>query len=216
MTNTLPINHVRGTLIECLADMVARFKLPANLASYAAPYATKRPDGLAYPQSTGTVDERRVLYALVRATQPLHAVEIGVHWGVSTIQLLSALRDNKRGNLNAVDIRQTIEGGRLPGSLIPLGLRQRLTLHIGMAGEDYFSPDKPKINFLFEDASHQYDSTKAIHEAARLQLAKGALVVAHDPISRPVILKAIADCWITATVYQINGSGNGLAIWQNL
>jgi predicted O-methyltransferase YrrM len=210
------ITTVEGSLAECLADMVERFDLPLTLLSIVAPYAAQRPDGLNYPDATGTPDERHVLYALVRVLQPKHAVEIGVLWGVSTIQLLSALRDNGSGQLTAIDINREIEGKRKPGHLISTDLRKRLTLHIGMDGKDYFSADKEPIQFLFEDASHEYDSTRAIHEASRVQLAPGALVVAHDPLSRPEIQRAFVDSGISPVVYRIDGSPYGLALWRNL
>jgi len=207
---------VAGSLAECLADMMERFDLPPALLAQTAPYAVHRPDGKKYPQATGTPDERHVLYALVRALKPQHAVEIGVLWGVSTIQLLSALRDNDTGHLTAIDINTEIEGKRKPGHLIPADLRKRLTLHIGMGGEDYFSADKPVIDFLFEDASHEYDSTRTIHAAARVQLAHGALVIAHDPVSRPEIQRAFVDSGISPIIYRIDNSPYGLAIWRNL
>lgn len=209
------VETVAGTLAECYADMIERFNLPLSLLSVKAPYAAQRPDGKNYPQATGTPDERHVLYALVRTLQPKNAVEIGVLWGVSTIQLLAALRDNGTGHLNSVDILTEIEGKRKPGHLIPNDLRNRLTLHIGMNGKDYFSADKPPIDFLFEDASHEYASTKAIHEAAKAQLAPGALVVSHDPVSRPEIQRAFVDAGISPTIYRINDSNYGLAIWRN-
>lgn len=206
---------VAGTLAECYKDMIERFDLPDSLLAVKAPYAVQRPDGKNYPQATGTWEERHVLYALVRTLQPKNAVEVGVLWGVSTIQLLSALRDNGAGHLTAVDILTEIEGKRKPGHLIPNDLRNRLTLHIGMDGKDYFSADKPPIDFLFEDASHEYDSTKAIHLAAQVQLVPGALVVAHDPISRPEIQRAFMGIGISPVVYRINNSNYGLAIWRN-
>lgn len=210
------ITTVEGSIAECLADMVERFDLPLATLAYKSPYSVHRPDGKNYPQATGTPGERHVLYALVRALQPRHAVEIGVLWGVSTIQLLSALRDNGSGQLTSVDINREIEGKRKPGHLIPNDLRKRLMLHIGMDGKDYFSADKEPIQFLFEDASHEYDSTRAIHEASRVQLAPGALVVSHDPLSRPEIQRAFIDIGISPVVYRIDGSPYGLAIWRNL
>jgi predicted O-methyltransferase YrrM len=210
------ITAVEGSLFECLADMERRFDLPFGTARYLAPYAVLRPDGKNYPQATGTPGERHVLYALVRALKPQHAVEIGVLWGVSTIQLLSAMRDNGSGHLTSVDINREIEGKRKPGHLIPNDLRKRLTLHIGMDGKDYFSADKEPIQFLFEDASHEYDSTRAIHEASRVQLAPGALVVSHDPLSRPEIQRAFVDIGISPVVYRIDNSPYGLALWRNL
>jgi predicted O-methyltransferase YrrM len=209
---------ISASLDECLKDMATRFDLPAGeliIAATTAPYAEKRMEGLNYPDATGTPDERRVWYALARVLKPAHIVEVGVLWGVSTIQWLSALRDNGAGHVDAVDILNTIEGGRKPGHLIPDVLRNRLTLHIGTPGETYFSADKPPIDLFFEDASHEYESTKAIHEAAKVQLAPNALCVAHDPISRPEIQRAFLDADIMPTIYRINDSNYGLAIWRN-
>lgn len=209
---------VSASLGECLKDMAARFNLPAEeliVAATAAPYAEKRMEGLNYPDATGTPDERRVMYALARVLKPTHIVEVGVLWGVSTIQWLTALRDNQHGAMTAIDINNEIEGGRKPGHLIPDVLRNRLTLHIGMLGENYFSADKPPIDLFFEDASHEYENTKVIHLAAKKQLAPGALVVAHDPLSRPEIQRSFADIGIVPTIYRINDSNYGLAIWRN-
>lgn len=209
---------VSASLEDCLKDMAQRFDLPADeliAAANAAPYADKRMEGLNYPDATGTPDERRVMYALARVLKPAHIVEVGVLWGVSTIQWLSAVRDNDYGHVFAVDILDTIEGGRRPGHLIPDVLRNRLTLHYPLDGATYFSADKPVIDLFFEDASHEYESTKAIHQAARVRLAPNALVVAHDPISRPDIQRSFVDIGISPVVYRINDSNYGLAIWRN-
>lgn len=210
---------ISDTLINCLTDMSKRFDiLPLSelvLAAHNAPYAEKRMEGLNYPDATGTPDERRVWYALARVLKPAHIVEVGVLWGVSTIQWLSALRDNQHGTITAVDINQEIEGGRKPGHLIPDVLRNRLTLHYPMNGKDYFSADKQPIDLFFEDASHEYESTKLIHAAAKVQLAPDALCVAHDSISRPEIIRAFVDIGIVPTIYRINDSNYGLAIWRN-
>lgn len=209
---------ISASLGECLKDMATRFNLPAEeliVAATAAPYAEKRMEGLNYPDATGTSDERRVWYALARVLKPAHIVEVGVLWGVSTIQWLSALRDNQHGTITAVDINNEIEGGRKPGHLIPDVLRNRLALHIGMEGKDYFSADKTPIDLFFEDASHEYESTKTIHAAAQVQLAPNALCVAHDSISRPEIIRSFVDIGIMPTIYRINDSAFGLAIWRN-
>lgn len=209
---------ISASLDDCLKDMAERFDLPVDeliAAAHNAPYAEKRMEGLNYPDATGTPDERRVWYALARVLKPAHIVEVGVLWGVSTIQWLSALRDNQHGAITAVDINTEIEGGRKPGHLIPDVLRNRLTLHYPMNGKDYFSADKAPIDLFFEDASHEYESTKAIHAAAKVQLAPDALCVAHDSISRPEIIRAFVDIGITPTIYRINDSNYGLAIWRN-
>lgn len=209
---------VSASLEDCLKDMAQRFDLPADeliAAANAAPYAEKRMEGLNYPDATGTPDERRVMYALARVLKPAHIVEVGVLWGVSTIQWLSALRDNDRGHVDAVDILDTIEGGRRPGHLIPDVLRNRLTLHYPVGGAIYLSNYYAPIDLFFEDASHEYESTKAIHSAARKLLAPGALCIAHDPLSRPEIQRSFADIGIVPTIYRINDSSYGLAIWRN-
>lgn len=209
---------ISAALDDCLVDMAERFDLSTDeliAAAHSAPYAEKRMEGLNYPDATGTPDERRVMYALARVLKPAFVVEIGVLWGVSTIQFLTALRDNQHGHVDAVDILDTIEGGRKPGHLIPDVLRSRLTLHYPMDGAIYLSNYYAPIDLFFEDANHEYETTRAIHSAAKVQLAPNALCVAHDPISRPEIQRSFADIGIVPTIYRINDSNYGLAIWRN-
>lgn len=50
-----------------------------------------------------------LLYSLVRSYKPINCMEFGVLSGYSTISIACALRDNKQGNLKAVDLFENYE-----------------------------------------------------------------------------------------------------------
>lgn len=208
---------IRGTLDYCLEDLADRFDIPfSSIWQYAqvAPYADRLPNR-AYPKATGTPSERRILYALARYSQPITAVECGVNWGVSTIQIASALKDNGHGHLTAIDIRATIEGNRPVGALIPSTLRKHITMQ-GGKDASVVIPAISSIDYLFEDASHTYEDTFAIYIAALPNLRAGAWMISHDAVNRPAVLRAIQDCGLEPIVYVPDGTRNGVAICRNL
>lgn len=215
MTNTPVIN---GTLPECIADIAERFGLGETaLLSQAlsAPYADKHPDGRQYPGATGVPDERRLWYGIVSTLKPNNLVECGVNWGVSTIQFLSAIRDNQTGKLTSVDVREFIEGNRPVGAAIPKSLRKNFRLLPGWDAVTYLKGHHESIDFFFEDTNHTYETTRLIYETVQSRLSPGALCVSHDPISAPPVVRGMVDAGCAPIIYHINGKGTGIAVWQN-
>ena len=69
----------------------------ARFASHLPKTSQERADELSAISAPVAREAGQLLYALVRATQPNVAVEFGMSYGISTIYLASAVRDNGRG-----------------------------------------------------------------------------------------------------------------------
>ncbi len=93
----------------------------------------QRGAGLAY---TRELPQGALLYLLIRSLRPHRVIETGVRPGYSTAWILSALRDNDRGELLSLGPGPT--RGRAPGTreaavgeFVPPDLRARWTLVLG-------------------------------------------------------------------------------------
>lgn len=210
-------NVVRGTLKDCVLHIAETFNIPSDqLLEYAniAPLADRLPDRL-YPEATGTPSERRILYAIARIAYPTNAVECGVNWGVSTIQIAIALRDNDYGKLTAIDISDHIEGNRPVGALIPEHLRSWVDIKSNTDAIEYTKTLRD-IDYLFEDTAHTYTSTYGIYSSVLPNLSHGAWCISHDANNYPDVLKAQQDLGLNPIAYLPDGTNYGLSIWRNL
>lgn len=155
------------TLANALTLLATKLNLPpADLMAY----ANEDPHGgvdTGYSGMSIHCDEGRVLYALVRALKPQHAIEIGVCEGVSTLHLLAALDANGQGVLDGYDL-DPHAGKHIPTSAA------RWTFH----AEDALDADYPPAEFVFEDAAHTLDFSLAIY--AHLKALEPRVLVVHD------------------------------------
>ncbi len=76
----------------------------------------------------------RLLYMMARATRARSIVEFGTSFGISTIYLASALRDNGGGHLITCEIEPT-KSQRARGHLVEAGLSDLVEFRIGDALE---------------------------------------------------------------------------------
>lgn len=109
-------------------------------------------------------EEGQFLYALVRALQPEHALEIGVFAGVSSQHIIEALGANDKGGLISVDIATTN---------YPTGESRWNILH-----QDATTADLPPADFVFEDSAHNFTDASAILD--KVQALNPRVVVSHD------------------------------------
>ena len=132
-----------------------------------------------FPASFGMEREgRRLLYLLVRLTEPAQVVETGVANGMSTVVLLRALARNGGGRLRSVDIT------RAAGSLLSdeeragweLGVvdpMDRRGLAQALAGVD-------TVDVFVHDSKHSYSWQRLEYETAADLLRDGGLLVSDD------------------------------------
>lgn len=127
----------------------------------------------------------RLLYALVRASRPATVVEFGTSFGISTIHLAAAVRDNAAAGdnpagrvisteLNAAKIAQA------RANLAEAGLADLVTILEGDARETLAGLPGPVGFVLLDGWKGLYLPVLRLLEP---RLAPGALVVADDTIS---------------------------------
>ena len=158
--------------------------------------------------------EGQTLYALVYATQPRRAVELGTHFGAGATHIAQALADNSAndGHLTCVDL---LVGA---GSMIPDDLRRYVTVEAGDAIAWLEAQPDNSIDFLFEDLDHRAETVQAIAALAQRKIKPGGWMVAHDALHWDVganVQKGLHDAGMVDTLkLLIEPSDCGLAIWR--
>lgn len=116
----------------------------------------------AYPHSTATVTRETgvLLYDFVRAIKPERTLEIGMAYGMSTLFLCQAHRDNGGGRHTAIDPYQE-KGYRSIGRLNIERARLGDLLQFHETPSDQVLPmlcaQEARIDFAFIDGSHLFD-----------------------------------------------------------
>jgi predicted O-methyltransferase YrrM len=118
-----------------------------------------------------------LIYGLVRAIKPSQVVETGTFTGKSTISIAKALRDNKRGFLWSIDIKDFEAGKRLEEEK----LTKFVKLIIGQSPQALEKVmSKNEIDFVFLDNGHLYPTVSAELEIAHKYLIPEGYVMGHD------------------------------------
>lgn len=156
--------------------------------------------------------EGQVLYALVRALKPQHALELGTWHGASSTHILTAQQRNQYGALYSVD---WWEGA---GALVPEHLHDWWTLTY-MEAVQYIETKlhRNKISFAFEDCIHSESEVYAIVTALKPKLRPGAVVVHHDSEhgdDGQQIQRALRRAGVDYRSWLISPSDCGIAIWR--
>lgn len=204
---------VNGDLNEVCQDIQEKFNLDAATLlshAHAAPHVHSVNDSI-WPIGSIFPNEYRLLYALTRAIKPTLAIEAGTYWGCSATAILSALWDEKCGELLSLDTMENM-GGRIPGHYRSIWQGIHGDASSLLKSLSFANP----CDFFFEDTEHTRESTIAIIGAAIPHMAKGAFMACHDPVSRPAVLEGLAELGIKPEVYLLEGSNCGVALWQNL
>jgi predicted O-methyltransferase YrrM len=135
--------------------------------AYAALYIPVSPEG------------GRLLYALIRASRPATAVEFGTSFGISTIHLAAAVRDNGTGHVVSTELHAA-KVARARANLAEAGLADLVTILEGDARETLADLPGP-VGFVLLDGWK--DLYLPVLRLLEPRLAPGALVVADDTIS---------------------------------
>jgi predicted O-methyltransferase YrrM len=154
---------VRQQHPDGLAGMSAREQADA----YAELYIPVSPEG------------GRLLYTLVRASRPATVVEFGTSFGISTIHLAAAVRDNGTGHVISTEL-SAAKVARARANLTEAGLADLVTILEGDARETLAGLPGPVGFVLLDGWKDLYLPVLRLLEHA---LPAGALVVADDTIS---------------------------------
>lgn len=157
--------------------------------------------------------EGQVLYVLVRALRPQHALELGTWLGASATHILTAQQRNGYGALYSVD---HWEGA---GALVPDELRDWWTMTY-MEGVHYINTKlhRGKVGFAFEDCIHSESEVYAIVTALKPKLRPGAVVVHHDSEhgdDGQQIRRALTRAGVDYRSWLIEPADTGIAIWRH-
>jgi predicted O-methyltransferase YrrM len=181
MTNTLHDPRVAGALDRMFAsaaqDEAAHERLNAAVAARSAPLtAQEKADAAAEIYMPVSAAGGRLLYTLVRATRPGTVVEFGTSFGISTLHLAAAVRDNGTGRVITTELSAS-KAASARQTFAATGLDDVITLLEGDARETLAGLDVPPGLVLLDGWKDLYLPVLHLLEP---RLAPGTLVVADD------------------------------------
>ncbi len=121
----------------------------------------------------------RLLYALIRAARPATVVEFGTSFGISTIHLAAAVRDNGTGRVVSTEL-SAAKVAQARANLAEAGLSDWVTVLAGDALETLAAVAAPVGFVLLDGWKNLYLPVLRLLEP---RLTAGALVLADDTIS---------------------------------
>ncbi|MDH5674743.1 MAG: class I SAM-dependent methyltransferase [Myxococcales bacterium] len=121
-------------------------------------------------------DGGRLLYLTARAIGARHVVEFGTSFGISTIYLAAATRDNGGGVVVGTEIEPS-KAARARAHVEEAGLGDQLDLRVGDALETLQELDKP-VDLLFIDGWK--DLYRPVLDLVQPRLRPGAVVIADN------------------------------------
>ncbi len=121
----------------------------------------------------------RLLYALVRAARPSTVVEFGTSFGISTIHLAAAVRDNGAGRVISTELN-TAKAAQARANLAEAGLSDWVTILLGDARQTLATVDAPVGFVLLDGWKNLYLPVLKLLEP---RLTPGALILADDTVS---------------------------------
>jgi len=121
----------------------------------------------------------KLLYALVRAGRPSTVVEFGTSFGISTIYLAAAVRDNGTGRVVSTELNAA-KVARARANIAEAGLAEQVTILEGDALDTLTGFTIPVEFVLLDGWKNLYLPVLRLLEP---QLTPGALVLADDSVS---------------------------------
>ena len=122
----------------------------------------------------------RLLYALIRAARPSTVVEFGTSFGISTIHLAAAVRDNDAGHVISTELNAA-KAARARANLAEAGLSDWVAILEGDARQTLATVDAP-VGFVLLDGWK--DLYLPVLRLLEPRLTAGALILADDTISQ--------------------------------
>jgi predicted O-methyltransferase YrrM len=124
-------------------------------------------------------DGGRLLYTLVRASRPALVVEFGTSFGISTIHLAAAVRDNGTGRVVSTEL-SAAKVAQARANVAEAGLADLVTILEGDARQTLSDLPGPVGFVLLDGWKDLYFPVLRLLEP---RLASGALVLADDTVS---------------------------------
>jgi predicted O-methyltransferase YrrM len=144
---------------------------------YASATAQQRADLAAEIYMPVSIEGGRLLYSLVRATRPKTIVEFGTSFGISTLHLAAAVRDNGMGHVVTTELSAS-KAASARATFAETGLDDLITVLEGDALETLPPHVADGVEFVLLDGwKHLYLPVLQLLEPA---LAPGTLVIGDD------------------------------------
>ena len=156
------------------ADLAERY--PNGFAAASAREQAEAYEQLYIPVSP---EGGKLLYALVRAGRPSTVVEFGTSFGISTIYLAAAVRDNGTGRVVSTELNAA-KVARARANIAEAGLAEQVTILEGDALDTLTGFTIPVEFVLLDGWKNLYLPVLRLLEP---QLTPGALVLADDSVS---------------------------------
>ena len=181
-------NSLQTAPIRDLLDRLFRaadeddLRRPGIAERYPGPtWATAREQAEAYQDLYIPVSPEggKLLYALVRANRPSTVVEFGTSFGISTIYLAAAVRDNGTGRVVSTELNAA-KVARARANIAEAGLAEQVTILEGDALDTLTGFTIPVEFVLLDGWKNLYLPVLRLLEP---QLTPGALVLADDSVS---------------------------------
>jgi predicted O-methyltransferase YrrM len=191
MTNTLQDSRVADALdrmfTNAAQDEAVRQRVDARAtADFASMTARERSDAAAELYLPVAAESGRLLYTLVRAARPDTVVEFGTSFGISTLYLAAAVRDNGVGRVITTELSAS-KARAARQTFAATGLADVITLLEGDALETLARLDTPPGLVLLDGWK---DLCLPVLRLLEPRLAPGTIVVADDidqPAMRPYL-----------------------------
>ena len=184
MSNSLQTEPVRGLLDRLFRaagdDDLRRLgiaeRYPAGVGRLGAAEQADAYQELYIPVSP---EGGRLLYALIRAARPATMVEFGTSFGISTIHVAAAARDNGAGHVISTELNAA-KVAQARANIAEAGLSDWVTILEGDARQTLGTVDAPVGFVLLDGWKNLYLPVLRLLEP---RLTPGALVLADDTIS---------------------------------
>ncbi len=183
---------VNSLQTEPVRDLLGRLFLAADDDHLHRPAITERyPGGVRHLDAREQADAYqelyipvspeggRLLYALVRAARPATVVEFGTSFGISTIHLAAAVRDNGAGRVISTELNAA-KAAQARANLAEAGLSNWVTILLGDARQTLATIDAPVGFVLLDGWKNLYLPVLQLLEP---RLTPGALILADDTVS---------------------------------
>ena len=160
-----------------LQDHIADFF--NNLKSEKYP-SKKKP----YPTEYSIDDKSGLfLYLLCKITKPEQVVETGVAYGLSTMYVLQALEENKKGSLHSIDgVFSPWQTKEMIGTAIPSNLKNRWNFHFGSSTKNLNNvlSSMSSVDIFLHDSLHTYKNMMFEFEMAWPYISSGGFLISDD------------------------------------
>jgi len=137
-----------------------------------------------YPTEYSIDDQSGLfLYMLCKETTPNHVVETGVAYGQSSMYILQALEENKKGSLHSIDaVFSPWQTKEMIGAAIPSNLKDKWNFNFGSATDklNNILSSLGSVDIFLHDSLHTYKNMMFEFETAWPYIAKGGFLVSDD------------------------------------